>query len=75
MYLTLYANEKGEMFESESLMMLGRIGNSWVIPEENELIPLPKGASLVWCPIVLPVGLNFEEEIKYAWKMILLQAQ
>lgn len=63
MYLTLYANEKGEMFESESLMMLGRIGNSWVIPEENELIPLPKGASLVMVPYSSPVGLNFEEEI------------
>ncbi|NLB88364.1 MAG: radical SAM protein [Syntrophomonadaceae bacterium] len=63
MYLTLYANDKGEMFESESLLMLGRIGNNWVIPEDDELIPLPKGASLVMVPYSYPVGLSFDEEI------------
>ncbi len=63
MYLTLYANAKGEMFEDASLQMLGRTGNQWVIPEDYELIPLPKGASLVSVPVHYPVGLNREDEI------------
>lgn len=63
MYLTLYANYKGEMFEDESLLMLGRIGNEWVIPEDYELIPLPKGASLVSVPYNYPVGLSENDEI------------
>lgn len=63
MYLTLYANHKGEMFEDSSLMMLGRLGNEWVVPEDYELIPLPKGASLVSVPFNHPIGLGINDEI------------
>ncbi len=63
MYLTLYANSDGELFEDTTLQMLGRSGNEWVVPEEYELIPLPKGASLVSVPCHYPVGLNLEDKI------------
>lgn len=63
MYLTLYANADGELFEDTSLHMLGRLGNDWVVPEDYELILLPKGASLVSVPCHFPVGLNEDDEI------------
>ncbi|SHH30126.1 Radical SAM superfamily protein [Thermosyntropha lipolytica DSM 11003] len=63
MYFTLYANDKGEVWEYPDMAMLGRSGNTWLVPVEREMIPLPKGASLVALPGCLPVGLNAKEEI------------
>lgn len=63
MYLTLYANNNGEIFEDESLLMLGRIGSEWVVPEKNELIPLPKGSSLISVPFNYPVGLSLDDKL------------
>ncbi|MBO8157960.1 radical SAM protein [Thermosyntropha sp.] len=63
MYLTLYATEKGEVLEHPGVMMLGRSGNEWLVPEEMEMIPLPKGASLVAIPDCLPVGLGLDERV------------
>lgn len=62
MYLTLYANKKGEVLEHSDVMMLGRSGNEWLMPEEAEMIPLPKGASLVALPGCLPVGLGYDDK-------------
>lgn len=58
MFQALYANEKNELLEHPGVAMLGRTGTSWVEPEEQEMIPLPKGASLVTVPHCLPVGLE-----------------
>lgn len=63
MYLTLYANCRGEVLEYPDMIMLGRSGNTWLLPEDTEMIPLPKGASLVALPSCLPVGLNDREEV------------
>lgn len=58
MFWALYANEKDELLEHPGVVMLGRTGANWVEPEEQEMIPLPKGASLVTVPHCIPVGLN-----------------
>lgn len=55
-WLPLFANQAGEVMESPGLTMLGRSGNQWVIPERGEMIPLPKGASLIFVPERIPVG-------------------
>lgn len=58
MFLTLYANYRGEILEIKDLGMLGQSGPNWVEPEEKEMIPLPEGASLVTIPDFQPVGLD-----------------
>ncbi|MEN6348365.1 MAG: radical SAM protein, partial [Syntrophomonas sp.] len=58
MYNTLYTNEKGEILENSDLSLLGQSGGDWVAPEDEEMIPLPKGASLVRVPYHIPVGLD-----------------
>ncbi|PKM78808.1 MAG: radical SAM protein [Firmicutes bacterium HGW-Firmicutes-15] len=58
MFLTLYANDKGEIIERHKLGMLGRSGMDWVVPEQGEMIPLPNGASLVSVPGHIPVGID-----------------
>ncbi|MEA1962301.1 MAG: radical SAM protein [Bacillota bacterium] len=65
MYLSLYANEKGEILEHLGIRMLGRSGMDWVVSEEEEMIPLPKGSSLVSMPGHIPVGVNAEEAVSY----------
>lgn len=65
MYLTLYVNEKGEVLEHPENIMLGRSGIEWIVPEDEEMIPLPKGAALVSIPGFIPVGMNSKEELKY----------
>ncbi len=65
MYLSLYANEKGEILEHRKMTMLGRSGMGWVVPEEEEMIPLPKGASLVSITGHIPVGMNLQEKLTY----------
>lgn len=62
MFLAMYANERDELREYPGYGMLGRSGNNWVCPEEYEMIPLPKGASLIRVPGSLPVGVNCKEE-------------
>ncbi len=63
MYLTLYANEKGELFDYPGKGMLGQTGQEWVVPEENEMILLPKGASLVTVPENIPVSIDSKGRI------------
>jgi len=65
LFLTLFANEKGEVLEHPGISMLGRSGNDWVVPEDREMIPLPRGASLVSLPDCVPVGLDYNEELTY----------
>lgn len=65
MFLTLYANQKGEAMENPEVIMLGRSGSEWIETEASEMIPLPKGASLVSLPGFVPVGLGREGELQY----------
>ncbi|HPF20135.1 MAG TPA: radical SAM protein [Syntrophomonas sp.] len=58
MFLTLYANQKGEAMENTEVIMLGRSGSEWVEVAPDEMIPLPKGASLVLLPGFVPIGLD-----------------
>ncbi len=65
MFITLFANQQGELLEYPGIGMLGRSGSNWVIPEENEMIPLPRGASLVIVPGCIPVGVDSQEQLTY----------
>lgn len=65
MFFTLYANYKGEVLDHPNIRMLGRSGQEWVVPREDEMIPLPKGSSLVMIPQHIPVGLNKHERLAY----------
>lgn len=63
MYLTLYTNEKGEVFEYPGVSLLGRSGEEWLIPENTEMIPLPEGASLVSIHKHIPVSLDERDRL------------
>lgn len=65
MFLTLYANDKGEIIERRQLGMLGRSGMDWVVPEPGEMIPLPKGASLMSVPGHIPVGIDENDRLNH----------
>lgn len=65
MYSILYANEKDELLEHPAITMLGRTGGDWVEPVKDEMIPLPKGASLVTIPNHIPVGLDGYDKLTY----------
>ncbi|MFD0960687.1 radical SAM protein [Paenibacillus chungangensis] len=54
----VYADENGNVFDHSSLIGLGRSGNDIVELMEEELIPLPDGATLVSLPYTRPIGLN-----------------
>lgn len=58
MFLAVYADAKGRVYEHPQAAMLGRSGNGWVEPLPEELIPLPEGASLVAIPGFSPVGMQ-----------------
>lgn len=55
-FLAVYANEKNQVFEHPRYTMLGRTGMEWVEPDHQEMIPLPRGASLVAVPGHIPVA-------------------
>ena len=54
--MALYATEKVKLIEHPRFSMLGRSGMEWVEPEREEMIPLPRGASLVSLPGQIPVA-------------------
>lgn len=58
LYNLVFATEQGEVLDYPELAMTGRLGNQWVEPLEEEMIPLPAGASLTMVPGRLPLGLN-----------------
>jgi len=65
MFLALYANEKGEVLEHPQYKMLGRSGMDWILPQQQEMIPLPRGASLVSIPGYFPVGIDSNDKLKH----------
>ncbi len=58
MFQAVFSNQNGECMENPDLVMLGRSGNSWVVPAEKEMMLLPQGASLITVPGCYPVGLD-----------------
>ncbi|MDN5323815.1 MAG: hypothetical protein PWQ67_2269 [Clostridia bacterium] len=50
MFNFVYADEKGNAYEHNDLYALGRMGNIFVEPTEEEFIPLPDGATLTMIP-------------------------
>lgn len=55
-FYPLYATADGDIYEDTSAELLGRSGAQWLLPERQEMIPLPTGASLVSIPGFVPVG-------------------
>lgn len=54
----VYADENGNVFDHPDFVALGRSGGMIVEIMEEELIPLPNGATLVSLPFTKPIGLN-----------------
>lgn len=54
----VYADESGNVFDHPDFVALGRSGDMIVEIMEEELIPLPNGATLVSLPFTRPIGLN-----------------
>lgn len=54
----VYADEQGNVFDHPDYVALGRSGDMIVEIMEDELIPLPNGATLVSLPFTRPIGLN-----------------
>ncbi|WP_424769112.1 radical SAM protein [Paenibacillus sp. sgz302251] len=54
----VYADAKGNVFDHPDFVALARSGDMIVEIMENELIPLPNGATLVSLPFTRPIGLN-----------------
>lgn len=59
MYL-VYADAEGNVFDHPELLGLGRSGHMITEILEDELIPLPEGATLVSLPDTRPIGWNEE---------------
>ncbi len=56
----VYADKDGNVFDHPHYEALGRSGDMIVEMLEEELIPLPEGATLVSLPFTKPIGLNPE---------------
>ncbi|MCW9049090.1 MAG: radical SAM protein [Deltaproteobacteria bacterium] len=57
-FLTVVADESGEVFEHPDLLMAGMNGMSARLPQEDELIPLPEGSRLFTIPGTPPIGFD-----------------
>ncbi|MFC4811963.1 radical SAM protein [Paenibacillus sp. GCM10023250] len=54
----VYADEQGNLFDHPDWIGLGRSGDMIVELMEDELIPLPEGATLVGLPFTRPIGIH-----------------
>jgi pyruvate-formate lyase-activating enzyme len=57
----VFADGNGKIHDHPYLEMAGSSGNTFVLPEEAELVPLPEGSQLFTMPRRLPVGWEEEE--------------
>lgn len=73
MYHFVYADEEGNGYIDEDYFALGRLGNHFVEPVAEELIPLPEGASLTMIPDRSAIAMNSQGEFvrydKKVWVM------
>ncbi len=58
MYTMVYADEQGRFYDQPSLLALGRSGDVFTALEEEDMMELPAGASLVSIPQGHPAGLS-----------------
>ncbi|WP_274648515.1 radical SAM protein [Paenibacillus humicola] len=54
----VYADEQGNLFDHPDWIGLGRSGDMIVELMDDELIPLPEGATLVGLPFTRPIGIH-----------------
>jgi len=54
----LFARPNGELLDLPSVKMAGRTGDSFVEPGEEQIIPLPEGATLTAIPLRTPIGID-----------------
>ncbi|GAB2717419.1 radical SAM protein [Paenibacillus thermoaerophilus] len=59
-YHLVYADESGRVYDDPELLALGRNGDMITEIVEDELIPLPEGATLVSLPYTRPIGMDPE---------------
>lgn len=57
MFKMMYADARGRLFDHPSLDLVGRAGEVYTEPLENEMVPLPEGAALTMLPGRQPVGM------------------
>lgn len=62
MFHFVYADEDGNGYIDEDYFGLGLLGASFVEPSDEEVIPLPEGASLTMIPNRAPVVINDEDQ-------------
>ncbi len=62
MFHFVYADEDGNGYIDEDYFALGLLGAQFVEPTEEEVIPLPEGASLTMIPNRTPVVINDEDQ-------------
>ena len=55
---TLYADDKGRIFDAPGLELAGMSGGHWIRLSPADLIPLPPGSDLFMLPGRLPVGFD-----------------
>lgn len=65
MFQFVYADEDGNGYIDEDYFGLGLLGASFVEPGEEELIPLPEGASLTMIPNRTPVVIDDEDRFVF----------
>src|SRR5690554_1401382 len=58
MFHFVYADKEGNAYNHQSFYALGRLGNSFVEPTEEEFIPLPQGSTLTLIPNRTPVVMD-----------------
>jgi pyruvate-formate lyase-activating enzyme len=58
----IYADEKGNIFDHPDLCMAGMNGNSPLLPEDLELIPLPEDSRLFTMPSMPPIAWDFRKK-------------
>jgi len=54
----LFANSRGEILDYDGLDMAGSSAGKFLLPQPDELIPLPEGSELFVLPGRLPVGIE-----------------
>lgn len=64
MAFLLYARPDGKWYTEDQLKMAGRLGDRFVEPLPEELIPMPPGAGLVMVPGHYPVGIATNGDFK-----------
>lgn len=62
MFHFVYADEEGNGYINEDYFGLGLLGANFVEPGDDEVIPLPEGASLTMIPNRTPVVINDEDQ-------------